>query len=163
MIKADSFNSLEIVMNEKIAKEIEKHAAAISAWAQEHRLIEPDHEIQISYKIKKIRTKIEIVVKRWKLNDDEWRTIFALPWTDFQRAVLQIHRDGNGRILKSTSVPGRFYGRSLQQNNSSPSYGSYLTMNRSFAMAKLPFRFLDRYNQRLQVKQVSIAKCTFSP
>jgi hypothetical protein len=128
--------------------------------ALEQELIKPDQEVKIRLLVRKKRQ--EIRVRRWKLTDAEWRTIFPLPWSDFQRALLQAHKDGKGEFpSRSIVVPGRYHGRSIRDERGPPSEGSYWQMNRLFAMSKLPFRFLWRYNKKRRARAISLATCTF--
>lgn len=147
-------------MEKKLSVEIRKHAEDLSAWARKQKIIKSDQEFVLALRIRKKRQ--EIIVRRWKLANSEWNHVFSLPLTDFQRAVLQVHRDADGRIPKSTSVPGRYHGRSVQDEGTSASQGSYWILNRLFMAAKLPFRFLWRYDKRRQADAtISIARCVF--
>ena len=148
-------------MENQFEREVKKHVEILSAWAVENGFIKPDQEIAFAFRIKKRWPKVTI--KRWKLTDAEWETILSLPWTSFQRAVLQIHKDAEGKIPKSTGIQGHFYGRNICERGSPPSDATYILMNRMFNHAKLPFRFQWRCDRRSNSNKMSIAVCAFVP
>ena len=147
-------------MDKRLEAKVIELEKALTIWATEQGLIGSGQEIVIMVRVREKRP--EVTVKRWKLTDSEWELVFSLPLTDFQRAVLQIHRNSGGGIPKDTCVQGAFRGRRVYRRGNPPSDASYWVLNRLFAAAKLPFRFQWRLNRGRLRYVICIAVCSLS-